>query len=102
VDITANGFDGLVAYASGDVKLENPGSATDWAFNGLVYARNNFEFDANGADCTLEGALVARNGNIAFREAGEVDFIYNPEYLEAMLEDLPENRLQIERVYWKE
>lgn len=102
LDVSANGQDGLVAYASNDVILENPSDTGDWTFNGLVYARNNFDFNAKGADATIEGTLVARNGNINFKEAGEVDFVYNPDYLNAMVRDLPESRLQVEKVYWKE
>jgi hypothetical protein len=102
IDISANGFDGLVAYAGRDVLLENPSDSGSWTFNGLVYASRNFDFDAKNADARLEGSLVARTGDINFRQAGDVDFVYNPEFLDAMLKALPENRIQIERVYWKE
>jgi len=102
VDVTSNGYDGLVAYAGQDVILKNPSDSGRWTFNGLVYASRNFKFDANNADTRLEGTLVARDGNIDFLRAGDVDFVYNPDYLDAMLKGLPENRVELERVYWKE
>ena len=102
MDITSKGFDGLVVYAGKDVLLENPSDSGTWTFNGLVYARGGFRFDANSADARLEGTLVARGGDIDFLKAGNVDFVYNPEFLDAMLKALPDNRLQVERVYWKE
>lgn len=105
VDITAvrEGFGGLVVFAGNDVNLENPlDTGNTWDFNGLVYARNNFNFQANGANAKVEGTLVAREGNINFNNAEDVDFIYNPEYLETMLNELPHNRTQLERVFWRE
>jgi len=98
-------FGGLVLFAGNDVKLKNPSEEPGgkWDFKGLVYARNNFHFDANKADATVEGTVVARNGNLTFDSPGaNVEFIYNPEYLKKMLEDLPENRLQLERLFWRE
>lgn len=102
--VTASGKQkGLVAFAGRDVNIEKPsdGSAS-WRFNGLVYARRNFNLDSNNSDLRLEGTLVARDGNINITGANAVDFIYNPKYLETMVNDLPQNRVQIEKVYWKE
>lgn len=98
-------FGGLVLFAGRDVNLINPSEEPGgkWDFKGLVYARNNFTFNANQADATVEGTVVARNGNLTFESPGaDVEFIYNPEYLKKMLEDLPDNRLQLERIYWRE
>lgn len=102
--ITASGQQkGLVAYAGRDVNIQKPSDASaSWRLNGLVYARRNFNLESNNSDMRLEGTLVAREGNINITGANAVDFIYNPKYLETMVNDLPQNRVQIEKVYWKE
>ena len=58
----------------------------------------------NGAskDFVVDGALVARNGDISINTAGKVDLTYNPDYLKLLLEKLPDNRTKLEALVWKE
>ncbi len=94
---------GLSLFAARDIELESPaGGGSDLFFNGLVYARDNFRFNSNAQRLRIEGALVARNGDLTITGATEVDFTYNPDYLELLVESLPDQRTRLELVVWKE
>lgn len=101
-EVDATATNGLVLYAKQDIYLENPDRGTNWDFKGLAYAGGSFTFNGMGAKTTLEGSVVARNGNISFTGGGETDFIYNPAFLKFNLEDLPERRVPLERLWWRE
>ncbi len=101
-EVDATATNGLVLYAKQDILLENPDKGTNWDFKGLAYAGGSFTFNGGGAQTTLEGTVVARNGNINFTGGGETDFIYNPAFLKVNLEDLPEGRVPLERLWWRE
>lgn len=108
----SSGTSGMVVFSSGDIFLTNPNNTEDWDFKGLVYARGGVRMDGNGSESvTFEGSIVSlRDGantppgapaGIEFRNAGDVEFIYNPDLLQAFVNDIPNNRVQLEAVYWK-
>lgn len=109
VDAGATG-NGLLVFAGGDVVLKNPDETSHWLFKGLVYARNGIRMEGHGQDATFEGTIVSlqENGAVAgeahgieFVDSGHIEFIYNPELLDAYVRELPGNRMQLELVYWK-
>lgn len=85
-------------------------------FTGLVFAHKNVVIEglkgykAEGgtwvfdkANIEIEGAVVAREGSVVVKNADDVEFRYNPEYLNSILkprEDIA--RIRLERVVWKE
>jgi hypothetical protein len=80
-------------------------------FKGLVFARDDvfIEADRNPdenvvekGDIWIEGAVVARNGSVNVMSARNVNFKYNPDYLDTILQSAPESRVRLERVVWKE
>lgn len=81
------------------------------AFRGLVFAGEDVLIEANKnqdggydpVDVTIEGAVVARNGSVRVMNADHVNFIYNPEYLDTILDpNKSSTRVRLERVVWKE
>lgn len=102
---------GLLIYAGGDVVLRNPDETGDWSFKGLVYARNGLKMvGSNSEDVTFEGTLVALQENpaegdnpngIEFENTRNVEFIYNPDLLDAFVRNLPGARVQLENLVWK-
>lgn len=103
----APGQMGLTIFAGNDVLLETAtvGPVDNVLFNGLVYAEHDFRFtNSTGTlqNLRIEGALVARTGNIEISGVDELDFTYNPDFLELLLEDLPDDNTVLEVVLWKE
>ncbi|MBI3929255.1 MAG: hypothetical protein HY319_27160 [Armatimonadetes bacterium] len=86
-----NGSEAGLGYAPGAV-----------SFKGLIYAKQGFGFDSADQPLYIEGALVAGNGGINANRAPVVQFVYNEEYVEDVLNDLPEDRIHLERFVWKE
>jgi hypothetical protein len=71
----------------------------DMSFRGLIYSRNgDFRFNASQKGISIEGAVVARNGSINIREATGVNFIYNPLFLDTMLENVFAPGVKLEKV----
>lgn len=99
---TSKSSRGLVVFASNDIKMTNPDPGGDWRFRGLIYARGGFEFDANGANTRLDGTIVSLGADLNITRANQVELVYNPAYLELVESNMPLNRLQIERLVWRE
>ncbi len=107
MEVSANDkYAGLVIYADKDVRIANISNA-DWTFKGFVYARGNFDFDVNGKNTTFYGSVVAGNnpgGNDHFRiqNGNRATFIYDPDYLKLLTQQLPWNWTRVEPLVWSE
>lgn len=53
----------------------------DAQFTGVIYTRNNLTASMGNNKFFVEGAIVARNGDISITNADRVQFLYNPEFL---------------------
>lgn len=112
VDVDGSGNDtGLVIYSAENVELSNPDGSKDWSFTGLVYARGDVLMQGKaGENVSFEGAVVSlaesvdgvRTQGIRFENCGQVEFIYNPELLDALIEAMPGNRIEVQTFLWKE
>jgi hypothetical protein len=79
-------------------------------FRGLVFAGEDvlIEADKNLGDAVeksdifIEGAVVARKGSVQVQSADKVNFKYNPELLDTILNPKKDSRVRLERVVWKE
>lgn len=82
-------------------------------FRGLVFAQGDVIIEANigsnegndfdPVDVTIEGAVVARKGSVKVKNADHVKFVYNPKYLDSILDpNKSTTRVRLERVVWKE
>lgn len=115
----------LSIYAGGDVRIK-PQKARrlddktvfkyadvdgTTAFRGLVFAGGNVHFEADKskhdepvekADLYIEGAVVARDGQVLVSSGRRVHFRYNPEFVDSILNLRGETRVRLERVVWKE
>lgn len=101
-DANTTGNDlGVSIFANGDININSIGSGT-LNFSGLLFARENVSVNGVAQDFNVDGALVARNGNINISTSGKVDLTYNPEHLKVLLEKLPDNRTKLETLIWKE
>lgn len=116
-DVESDEESGLSIYASGSVRI-SPQQAK-WldnqllwkdgitAFKGLIFAGKDVIIDAykgvnDNADVYIEGAVVAREGEVKVRDARHVHFNYNPAYLDSILKPANSDRVRLERVVWKE
>ena len=106
---------GLVVFAGQDVVLENPNHAQNWEFKGLVYARGNIKMNGSGAESAkFTGTLVALDDpsvrdpdpnaprGVLFSNCGHVEFIYDSELLDAYVQTLPGDRIQVETAFWRD
>lgn len=106
---------GLVVFAGNDVLLENPNNTQHWEFKGLVYARGNIKMNGSGAEsATFTGSLVALDdasipnpdpdapGGVLFSNCGNVEFIYDSKLLDAYVQTLPGDRIQVETAFWRD
>ncbi len=93
---------GLSLFANTDIDISTPPGTGDIRFNGLIFARDNFRFNAQGQNLIVDGSVVARNGDIEITGANQVDLTYNPEYLELLMENLPDSRTKLETLTWIE
>ncbi len=101
----------IALFAGNDVSIRPPGGAygrqRNIMFRGLVYAENNFTFDAGWSssygsqNLRIEGALVARSGSININNAQTTHLIYNPEYLEDLLQNWYDERAKVELIGWR-
>jgi hypothetical protein len=80
-------------------------------FKGLIFAKDDVLIQADKntderfiekSDVFIEGAVVARNGSVTVKNARNVNFKYNPNYLDAILNRNSNARVRLERVVWKE
>jgi hypothetical protein len=92
---------GVSLFAANDIEINATG-AGDLSFSGLLFARENVAVNGVDKDFNVDGALVARNGNISINTGGKVDLTYNPDHLKVLLEELPDNRTKLETLVWKE
>jgi hypothetical protein len=112
VNVDASGNDtGLVIYSGQDVELSNPDGTLDWSFTGLVYSRGDVTMTGkSGENVSFEGAVVSlaeneegeRTEGIRFEDCGQVQFTYNRDLLDAMIESMPSGRIQLDTLVWKE
>ncbi len=111
VDTTQDGA-GLLVYAGRNVILNNPDQTKDWNFRGLVYAREGIKMRGGSAGrARFEGTIVALQRNtpqmagdpdgIEFVDCRNIEFIYNPSLLNNYVRELPDQRIQVQTVYWK-
>lgn len=111
VDTTQDGA-GLLVYAGRNVILSNPDKTSDWNFRGLVYAREGIKMSGeDAAKARFEGTIVALQRNaplmaddpngIEFVGCENIEFVYNPSLLNSYLHELPDQRIQVQTVYWK-
>ena len=99
-DTTGNSL-GVSLFADKDITINATGGG-NLGFSGLLFARDNVTVNGVDKDFVVDGALVARNGDISIDTDGKVDLTYNPDYLKLLLEDLPQNRTKLETLVWKE
>lgn len=106
---------GLLVFAGNDVVLENPNNAQNWNFKGLVYARGRVQMVGSEAEkVTFTGSVVALNDpatidpdapdlfrGIDFSKCGDVEFIYSSEMLDAYVQSMPGDRIQVETAFWR-
>lgn len=92
---------GVSVFAHGDITMNSLGSG-NFQFSGLLFARENVLINGVDRDFNVDGALIARNGNISINTTGKVDLTYNPDHLKVLLESLPDNRTKLENLIWKE
>ncbi len=104
---------GIALYGNRDVIMDpagmapadigTPGAIVDSKFKGLVYAGRNFEMRkpppaiTNPSSVDIEGALVAKRGNIWIDEATNVKLTYNPIFLTKLVKDRPDDDIRLER-----
>lgn len=100
---------GIALYGGRDVIMDAAGmadedaSAVDSKFKGLVYAGRNFEMRKPPDEVTvptsvdIEGALVARNGNLIIQDSTNVKLTYNPAFLTKIVKDRPDEDVRLER-----
>lgn len=97
----AASFDEATIFEGG---LEDRDAST--AFRGLIYAKQDVIIDAETgdrrADVYVEGAVVAREGKVHVRDARNVMFKYNPDFLDTILTPRVGDRVRLERAVWKE
>ena len=98
---TANTL-GVSVFAGDDIIIDTPVGSGDLIFNGLMFARDSFTFNGHSQNLRVDGAVVARNGDINLTTNGTVDLTYNPDFLEVLLEKLPGDRTKLETLTWKE
>jgi hypothetical protein len=92
---------GVSLFAANDIEINATGGGS-LSFNGLLFARNSVTVNGVNDDFIVDGALVAKNGDITINTGGKVDLTYNPDYLKVLLEKLPDDRTKLETVVWKE
>lgn len=124
-NVSSDSNSDLSIFSGGSVSIR-PQKARDWddktifggqdwdgstAFRGLVFARDSVSIEADKnndpnvmekTNVYIEGAVVARNGKVAVYNAKDVEFRYNPSYLDSILKPNKESRVRLERVVWKE
>ena len=111
IDTNADTDSDLAIYSGNNVMIRPPASLLEPArqlnFKGLVYAANNFTFQAHtesfagSQTLNIEGALIARNGHVNIQNAKETNITYNPDYLDNLVKELPDNRTHLEVLVWK-
>lgn len=81
------------------------------AFRGLVFAGKNVLIEADKdvdpdvkdpANVRIEGAVVARDGNVTVQSGKDVNFIYNPLLLDSILSRNTATRIRMELAVWRE
>lgn len=105
IGIALYGHNDVIMDAAGmnAADLGTPGAVIDSKFKGLVYAGRNFEMRSPPASITvptsveIEGALVAKNGNLVIQDANNVKLTYNPAFLNKIVKDRPDDDIRLER-----
>ena len=81
------------------------------AFRGLVFAGEDVLIEADKdvdpnvkdpANVRIEGAVVARDGNVTVQSGKDVNFIYNPLLLDSILARNTASRIRMELAVWRE
>lgn len=85
---------GTVVDTNGQSTIEAVNvSEQDIRFTGLIYARNNVFLDLQDTrseagtrrDLRLEGAIVAKQGQLEIHNAGDLELIYNPQFVDRLI-----------------
>jgi hypothetical protein len=112
----------IAIYAGNDVTIapmfsggeaEENTSQRYFVFRGIVYAEQNFQFlskairgeealEEYNRRLLLEGAVVARQGNVYIKGNEKVKVLYNREFLDDLLEKTVESdQVQVEEMSWR-
>lgn len=71
----------------------------DQTFDGVVYSKNGtISANPNGYGFSIDGALVAPNGNINVLDANQTDFLYDPAYLGIFNQN--QKLYALQKVFW--
>ena len=69
---------------------------------GLIYAGNDVIFEGQGDALKVEGALVAPKGKVDLQGLSELHMIYNPNYVDIVLDEPGDSGVEVETVSWRE
>lgn len=73
----------------------------DAEFTGVIYTKGNLIADMGGYKFFIEGAIIARNGDITIDNANNVLFLYNPEYLSKFINQAGSGvQCRVAQVFW--
>lgn len=74
-------------------------NSNDQTFDGVVYSKNGtISANPNGYGFSIDGALVAPNGNINVLDANQTDFLYDPAYLGIFNQN--QKLYALQKVFW--
>ena len=107
-NLQAGTKDSLVLYSGKDVTL-NADANSNINFRGLIYGDRNINFTALNPDgskgtlnrLSVEGAVVARSGNLDLKQSQDLDLTYNPAYLTQFTKGLRKNRNSLKVTNWR-
>lgn len=92
----------LALFASGVISFKSlaamPGPAV---IRGLVYSGADIIIEGQNDQLLLEGAMVAPDGNLDITGLSELEVIYNPAFLDIVLEDPEESGVDLDTVSWR-
>jgi hypothetical protein len=123
-DVSSDTLSDLSIFAGGSVTLRpqkarnldgntvfDGGGDGTTRFRGLIFARDDVLIEADlskrnskgeKGDVFIEGAVVSRGGNVHVFKAANIEFKYNPEFLDSILKPKRGSRVRLEQVVWKE
>ena len=101
IDVETDTQSDLSIYSGKNVRIAPPDNWTGQgtlSFKGLVYAKENVELYHQNK-VRVEGAIVAREGHLRMT-APVVELVYNPDYLDTIVRELPDAQVRLERAVW--
>ena len=75
-------------------------SLPDMYMSGLVYAEDDIEINTNGKTLRLEGAVVAKNGDVRINGASDVELIYDRDLLDDLIAAGGTGPIRLEQVFF--